>query len=92
MSFLPSLLDENLGAVKINQCEVTYVNHIVAGEGWSDWDEIDKVFTFRMLPPAVPYPGQAEDISFRARFPILGPTKEWIGRLHVDVQPAIRSV
>ena len=88
--FLAFLADENLGAAKVNQCEVTYVNHIVAGEGWSNWEEIDKVFTFRMLPPAVPYPGQAEDISFRARFPIVGPTKEWIGRLHVDVQPAIR--
>ena len=49
--FLAFLADENLGAVKVNQCEVTYVNHIVAGDGWSNWDEFDKVFTFRMLPP-----------------------------------------
>jgi uncharacterized protein (TIGR04255 family) len=87
--FLTFLADEQLGDVRINQCEVTYVNHIVGGEGWSDWSEMDKVFTFWKQPLGMPYPGGAEDFGFRARFPILGPNKEWIGRLHVDVQPAV---
>jgi uncharacterized protein (TIGR04255 family) len=85
--FQALLADEGLGEVRANQCEVTYVNHIVAGEGWSSWDEMEKLFTFSKQPPAEPYPGRAEDFVFRARFPILGPNKEWIGRLHVDVQP-----
>lgn len=86
--FQAFLADEGLGETKINQCEVTYVNHIVAGEGWNSWDEIEKVFTFWRQPSAPTYPGRAEDFVFRARFPILGPSEEWIGRLHVDVQPA----
>lgn len=87
--FLSFLAEEKLGTVKVNQCEVTYVNHIVAGEGWSSWDEIDKIFTFCKQPPGVPYSGPAEEVGFHAQFPILGPATEWIGRLHVDVQPAI---
>jgi hypothetical protein len=82
---------EKLGEIRINQCEVTYVNHIVSGEGWDDWSESEKLFTFWKNPPALPYPGRAEDIGFRSRFPILGPSKEWIGRLHLDVEPAVRN-
>jgi uncharacterized protein (TIGR04255 family) len=88
--FLEFLADEQLGEVRVNQCEVTYVNHIVAGEGWNNWDEMDKVFTFCKQPPGLPYPGRAEDFGFRARFPIVEPDKGWIGRLHVDVQAAVR--
>jgi uncharacterized protein (TIGR04255 family) len=88
--FVSFLADEKLGTVKVNQCEVTYVNHIVAGEGWSSFDEIEKVFTFWKHPPGAPYPGRAEEFGLHAQFPILAPTKEWVGRLHVDVQPGIR--
>lgn len=88
--FQAFLADEGLGEVQINQCEVTYVNHIVAGDGWSGWDEFEKIFTFWKQPAARPCPGRAEDFAFRASFPILGPNSEWVGRLHVDVQPAVR--
>ena len=88
--FQTFLAQEKFGEVRINQCEVTYVNHIVAGEGWSDWNEIEKVFTFWKQPPKE-HPGPAEDVGFNARFPILGPNREFIGRLHLDVQPAIRT-
>lgn len=81
---------QGLGEVKINQCEVTYVNHIVAGEGWSGWEDIGNVFTFWKDTPSQQYPGKAEDYSFRARYPIFGSNKEWIGRLHVEIQPARR--
>ena len=30
------LAEEKLGVIKVNQCEVTYVNHIVSGEGWQN--------------------------------------------------------
>ena len=85
------LADEKLGEAKVNQCEVTYVNHIVSGEGWSNWNEAERLFSFWRNPPAEPLPGQAEDLGVRARFPILGPNKEWVGRLHLDVQPAVRT-
>jgi uncharacterized protein (TIGR04255 family) len=87
--FQTFIADEKLGEIKINQCEVTYVSHIIAGEGWVKRDEIEKIFTFSKQPFAEPYPGRAEEVAYRARFPILGPNNEWIGRLHLDLQPAV---
>jgi uncharacterized protein (TIGR04255 family) len=87
--FQAFVADEELGEIKVTQCEVTYVSHIIAGEGWSERDAIDKIFTFWKEPPPHPHLGQAEDIACHARFPILGPNGEWIGRVHLDVQPGI---
>jgi uncharacterized protein (TIGR04255 family) len=87
--FQTFLADENLGDIRINQCEVTYVNHIISGQGWTNRDEIDKIFTFCKLPFGKPYPGRPEGLAYIARFPILGPDKEEIGRLHVEVLPGI---
>jgi uncharacterized protein (TIGR04255 family) len=82
--------EQGLGPIKITQCEVTYVSHIVSGEGWARRDEIEKIFTFWKQPSADDlYPGKPEDFGCRIRFPIFGPEKEWIGRLHVEVQPAL---
>lgn len=35
---------EGLGVIQMNQCEVTYVNHIVADDVWTDWPEAAKIF------------------------------------------------
>ncbi len=76
--------------MKVNQCEVTYVNHIVSGEGWQTLGEVHRIFTFWNQPPA-PIPGNAEDFGTHARFPITNDHGHSIGRLHVDVQPALRA-
>jgi uncharacterized protein (TIGR04255 family) len=81
---------EKLGTIDVNQCEVTYVNHIVAGEGWASHADLDKVLTMWKRPGA-PFPGQAEDAAFHARFPIKDSSGHPVGRLHVDVQAAIRN-
>ena len=62
--FQSFLNEENLGAIKVNQCEVTYVNHIVSGEGWQTLGEIHRIFTFWNQPTA-PLPGNAEDFGMR---------------------------
>src|SRR5208283_4945721 len=36
--------DQGVGDVSPNQCEVTYVNHIVSGEGWSTHGDLGKIF------------------------------------------------
>ncbi len=81
---------EKLGPIEVNQCEVTYVNHIVAGEGWERHDELDRVFTV-WRHPAAPFPGRAEDAMFRARFPIRDGSGNPVGRLHAEVQAAVRN-
>jgi uncharacterized protein (TIGR04255 family) len=77
-----------LGAVRINQCEVTYINHIVAGRGWNTYADISKVFTAWKQPTAV-YPGPAQDLMFRARFPISDQRGTFVGRLYVTMQPGM---
>jgi uncharacterized protein (TIGR04255 family) len=42
LGFQAFLTQEGLGTVKVNQCEVTCVNHIVAGEGWHEFSEVDR--------------------------------------------------
>ena len=79
------LQDESLGPIKMNQCEVTYVNHIVAGKGWRDWTEVCKVFSF-----LGGLPGSIEDGTFVLRMPIHWNGKQ-VGRLIVEIQPALRA-
>ncbi len=81
---------EKLGSIEVNQCEVTYVNHIVAGEGWGGHEDLDKVFTV-WRHPAATIPGKAEDAVFHARFPIRDGSGHPVGRLHTDVQAALRN-
>lgn len=88
--FKDFIAHEGLGEIKVNQCEVTYVNHIVADEGWSDLDEIAKIFSIWKEAEIGEFPGKAEDYAWRSRYPILDSKREWIGRLHVDIQPALR--
>jgi uncharacterized protein (TIGR04255 family) len=79
----------NLGTIRINQCEVTYINHIVAGEGWETHADISKVFTV-WQQPTTHFPGSAQDVTFHARFPIFGHDGAFFGRLHATVQPVVR--
>lgn len=88
------IAEQGLGEIKINQCEITYVNHIIAGDGWDDLGEVEKIFSIWKKPEEDMLPGKAEDYAWRSRYPILDSNldsnKEWIGRLHVDIQPALR--
>jgi uncharacterized protein (TIGR04255 family) len=88
--FLAFLEKNQLGAPHVNQCEVTYVNHILAGQGWERYGDLEKIFTFWRSPDLVP-PVPAEDLRLHARFVIPGKDGKPIGRLHVDVQPAVRT-
>ena len=88
--FLNFLQKNDLGVPHVNQCEVTYVNHILAGEGWERYGDVEKIFTFWQSPEVIP-PGPAEDLRLHARFVIPGKDRKPVGRLHVDVQPAVRT-
>jgi uncharacterized protein (TIGR04255 family) len=87
--FLAFLENSHLGTPHVNQCEVTYVNHIVAGEGWEHFGELEKVFTFWRSPTVAP-PGAVDDAMLHVRFVIPDGDGEPCGRLHLDLQPAVR--
>jgi uncharacterized protein (TIGR04255 family) len=83
------IVENELGTIRVNQCEVTYINHILAGDGWETYADIDRVFTMWRQNSAEP-PGKAEEVTITANYPIrVGP--EFCGRLHVVVQPARRA-
>jgi len=84
-TFTEFLASEDLGPMTINQCEVTYVDHIVAGEGWQTWSDAPRVFSF-----LGEFSQPIEDGMFTLRFPIIHREKP-VGRLTVEVQPALRE-
>lgn len=90
-SFRNFVAEEDLGTVLVNQCEVTYVNHIVAGDGWDRWDQVEEVFSFWPPFSQDAFPGRTEDLNCHLRFPITENDGRWIGRLHVDIHPAYRG-
>jgi len=80
--------DEGLGALAVNQCEVTYVNHIEPAGVWERTGQWEKVFRVcRRLPEGAFLP-EAEEAGFRALYVMRGNDGTPIGRLHVAVQPA----
>ena len=89
LRFAQFVSQNQLGTVHVNQCEVTYINHIVAGTGWETHADFDKVFTV-WRPPQSDFPGPVQDVTLRARFPIFGKGGGFAGRLHVTVQPVTR--
>jgi uncharacterized protein (TIGR04255 family) len=89
-AFQEFVAEHRLGTPRINQCEVTYVNHIVSGQGWDGFGDADKVFSF-WKSPVERIPGNAEDIHTHTRFVIPGDDGTPVGRLHVEAQPAFRA-
>lgn len=79
--------EEGLGSLTPVQCEVTYVNHIAAGNLWMSHGQADRVFSNWKLAASGSFLPEPEDVNFNARYPIVV-AGEFAGRLHVSVQPA----
>jgi uncharacterized protein (TIGR04255 family) len=80
--------DEKLGTLTVNQCEVTYVNHIEPSRMWAGHGQLEKIFSMwsRLVNPSfLPDP---EDAGLHVRFVIPDGTGKPIGRLHAIAQPA----
>jgi hypothetical protein len=82
---------ESLGGVVPTQCEVTYVNHIPAGTGWSNHGELDRVVTTWENRYSDGYLSVPEDVGFKARYRMDDEAGMPLGRLHVALQPAYRA-
>jgi uncharacterized protein (TIGR04255 family) len=82
------LREEKLGALVVNQCEVTYVNHIEPAGVWGRHGEVEKAFVMCSRLGTASFLHEPEDVALRMRFVIPGPKGNSIGRLHAVVQPA----
>lgn len=73
-----------------NQCEVTYVNHIESGKGWSNHGELQRILTVfenQFNGEFLPEPEEGQVVL---RFVIPGPDDEPLGRLRISLKPVFR--
>ena len=85
--FQQFLTDQKLGQVAINQCEVTYVNHIEPCQAWQRHGQIDGVLRTWTLQGSSFLP-EAEGGSIHQRFVIRSDSGSPLGRLHASLTPA----
>jgi uncharacterized protein (TIGR04255 family) len=78
---------EKLGALTPRQCEVTYINIIPT----SSWGDLGNRFSLWSPKPPSFLPSEAETSAFQLRYLIPNETGAPIGRLHVNLGPAIRK-
>lgn len=82
---------EQIGELVPNQCEITYVNHIAPGEGWSSHGQLANVLNLFSLKYTDEFRPTPEDAKLSVRF-VIPNGNDPLGRLHVAVEPVYRSV
>ena len=80
-----------LGDFTPNQCEVTYVNHIVSGKSWQAHGDLDKVLTAFQGVFSDEFLDVPEDTRLRLRFLIPDEAGQPIGRLHAVLNSGYRN-
>src|SRR4029077_2222281 len=75
--FIKELMDfdqfvraQELGELAPNQCEVTYVNHIVSGEGWENHAELQKILSAWSARPSNEFLTTPEGVGFSVHYVI----------------------
>ncbi len=89
--FCEFVTEKKLGQVEVDQCEVTYINHIESGKGWKKHEEFSKIFNF--LPVSIKATGniEPESVDYIGRNIIRDDKNNFIGRLNVKVVPGFKQ-
>jgi uncharacterized protein (TIGR04255 family) len=74
----------------IDQCEMSYINHIDAPPEHGGYAGATRVFSQLQAPDGRDSLPQLEDMGLRARYLIVGDDDRPVGRLHALAQPALR--
>ena len=85
--FCEFLAREKLGEPQVNQCEVTYINHIEYDKGWKDYSELSNVITAWAPPAGASFLPPPERVNMEVHYRI----RDNLGRLHVSLTPVIRA-
>lgn len=88
--FTTFVVEKGLGDVVPRQCEVTYVNQIIAGEGWRDFSEMDKVIAGCSKLEGATLLKRPEEVRYASRYAIQDDRGQFLGRLTVAAEPALR--
>jgi uncharacterized protein (TIGR04255 family) len=81
---------ENLGQIVPNQCEVSYVNHIMAGNGWDTHGQLGNVLTVFRTAYSDDKLSEPEDVRLALRYVIRNDSGEPVGRLNISALPVFR--
>lgn len=85
-TFCGFLEDAGIERPMVNQCEVTYVNHIDVELGPRRYGELRKIMSCWSGESSGDFLSDPESVNFNLRYLL----PENMGRLHVTLQPAIR--
>lgn len=85
------LVREGLGKLVPNQCEVTYVNHIISNSAWERHGQVADAVTVWVARYSDSFLSEPEDVRFAVRYVIPDDIGNPLGRLHVSLQPAYRT-
>lgn len=88
-AFASWLQSHELGEIKVDQSELTYVNHIIEGEGWSAGDHIGGIVTLWGGRTHDDYMPDPEDVRFATQY-VMSEKAQPVGRLHVRAETARR--
>lgn len=80
---------EGVSEINFNQTEVTYVNHIVAGEGWERHGQLSNILTIHSSDYSDQFFTEPENIQTHLRYIIPNADGTARGRLHVSVVPML---
>ena len=88
------LREHSLGELKPNQCEITYINHILAGDGWNTHGDANRILKPLKEDFAIPFLPTPEATKFSSRYVLRqGPAGQGkpFGRLYVEMNPAFSA-
>jgi uncharacterized protein (TIGR04255 family) len=84
--FSKFLEDEQLGQVKTNQWELTYVNYIHQNDGWISMNDLTNLFPCWSGKSSEGYLPVPENITFNVTYAF----PEKLGRLHISLEPCVK--
>lgn len=88
--FAEFVTEENAGTLQPNQCELTYVNHIVSGQGWKHHSELGNVLTLFQAKYTDEFRPDLEDARVSGAYVVPDAAGQPLGRLRFSMEPAYR--
>jgi uncharacterized protein (TIGR04255 family) len=86
-AFLQFLEAEKLPRPEVDQCEVTYVNHIPYDDGWKTYRELNRVVSYWSGRTSGQWLPDPEKVTINLRYKM----PDHLGRLYISLQPVIRA-
>ena len=86
LDFRNFLKDQGVTQPEVDQCEITYVNHIDKGQEWDSYGQLDSVISVWSGQYSGSFLGEPESVNLNVQYVL----PDQNGRLHINLQPAIR--